>query len=167
MSPINGGLMQLLGPSGTQGVSAAGGATLNPAQVAGADFTSLLQQARTGGMSSGRAVTVSSASGVKLSLDQLQRVADAADRAEAQGATRALVLIDGMALRVDLTARQVTNAVDLSKPGVTTGIDSIVSVPSVQQHSGAAVMPLPRGNAALGNPSLLKALAGAKAGTAN
>lgn len=158
MSPIASGLLRLLGGGAAAPPSAN---PVNPGQIAGANFATLLQQARTGGFASGRQITVGPGSGVNLSADQLQRIADAADKAEAQGATRALVLVDGMALRVDLTSRQVTGAADLNTPGVLSNIDAVVSVPSVDPKTGTQLLPLPSGNTALGNPSLLKTLAGA------
>jgi hypothetical protein len=158
VSPTTVDLLRLLGPGGASGVQATQGAA--PGQVAGADFASLLQQARQGQLASGRQVTVARGSGLNLSADQLQKISVAADQAEAQGATRALVFMDGMALRLDVGNRQVMGAVDPTKPGVMTGLDAVVTIPSTGADAGqAAVKPLPR-SSAIGSPSLLKALMG-------
>lgn len=62
---------------------------------------------------------------VELSSEQLARLAEAADRAEAEGAGTAVVMIDGMALELDVTMRTVRSVVDQSA-GIRTGIDAIV-----------------------------------------
>lgn len=62
---------------------------------------------------------------VELSQDQLARLAEAADRAEAEGASTAVVMIDGMALELDVTLRTIRGVVDQSS-GLKTGIDAIV-----------------------------------------
>lgn len=153
MSPISSALMSLLGVSG----AARTPADASPARVEGGDFASLLQQARAGMISSGREVRIPPNAGVNLSADQLTRLAAAADRAEAEGATRALVLIDGMALRLDVTMREITGVADLSQAGVVTGVDAVISVPA--PTTDTAPTPLPWSGAALNNPSLLKSLA--------
>lgn len=152
-------LLQLLA-AGAQGVRRAAG--LTPGQVEGADFASLLKRAGEGGLASGREVTIDERAGVQLTPDQLARIGAAADTAEAQGATRAVVLIDGMALRLDVTLREVTGSADLSGGGVLTGLDSLVSVPPVGGAEAAQVVPLPNARGAGLNPSLLQALMGRK-----
>jgi hypothetical protein len=148
--------MQLLGAGGAAPFGPLTGS--QGASVEGSDFASLLRQAREGEVSSGRPVTLARGAGVNLSADQLQRLAAAADRAEAEGATRALVMIDGQALRLDVTTREVTGAADLSRPGVMSGIDAVVTLPSIEQP---VPTPLPWAGPGLASPSLLKALAGA------
>lgn len=156
-------------------LAGAGSALLRPGSAAapagaadGLDFSSLLQKAKAGEIASGREVTIASKAGLSLTPDQLQRLSVAADRAEAQGATRALVLLDGMALKLDVTTRQITGAADLSAGGVLTDIDAVVGLPSDPATTGAAsqqvpsILPLPRPGA-LANPSLLKLLSAARA----
>lgn len=123
-----------------------------PAQ-AGGEFAALLAKARAGDVHTGLEVTVARGAGVQLSPSQLERLAIAADRAHAEGASRALVLIDGMALELDVLARTITGTVDLETEGVLTGIDAVVRV-------GAAGAPrvesfVPRPGVA---PSLARAL---------
>lgn len=61
-------------------------------------------------MHSGRPVTIAGAASLKGELDgdQLQRLASAADTAEAAGAQRAVMLIDGRGLVMDVPGRLVT-----------------------------------------------------------
>jgi hypothetical protein len=150
MSAI-GSLLKLLSPA------APGPAGLPPERVEGADFATLLTQARAGEVASGLPVK-NAARGLELSEDQLRRLALAADRAEAQGATRALVLIDGLTLKLDITMREITGSADLKSGNILTGIDAVINM----QSPGAEppqVLPLPRNSAGLGNASLLKLLA--------
>lgn len=134
--------------------------------AAGSDFASMLTKAQSGQLSSGRQVTLSPKANVSLTPDQLMRLSVAADQAEAQGATRALVFMDGMALHVNLTTRECSGQVDLSSGGVLTDVDAVVGVPSAgggkTAPSGARsldVLPLPSPGVAPTSPSLLKLLA--------
>lgn len=81
--------------------------------------------------------------GVELELtdEQLKRLADAVDRAEAEGSTTAAVMIDGMALEVDVTMRTVRGVIDQDQ-GISTQIDAVVYA---EQASESAAAPLPNG----------------------
>lgn len=94
----------------------------------GGEFAALLAKAQAGEVHTGLEVTVARTAGVQLSPSQLERLAAAADRAHAEGASRALVLIDGLALELDVLSRTITGAVDLAAEGVLTGIDAVVRV---------------------------------------
>lgn len=160
MIPIASGLLRLVG-----GGASADTSSLAPAPTGDVDFASLLEKARTGEIHSGRQVTIGSRANVELTQDQLLRLSAAADLAEAQGATRALVLLDGQALRIDVSMREVTEAVNLAKPGVLTNIDAVVTVPGQEGggdegrgSAGAAIVPPPGGGRPWSNASLLKAL---------
>lgn len=147
-----------------------------PSASVGGDFQAMLDRARQGEVESGLPVTIDDRAGVTLTDDQLRRLAVAADRAEAQGATRALVLIDGMALRLDVGLREVTGVAELKGNAPLTGIDAVISVPG-PEGSGAAgsdaagpsgdagprVLPLPRSDSASLNRSLLESLSRAGA----
>ncbi|MCL4741890.1 MAG: hypothetical protein KJZ54_06755 [Phycisphaerales bacterium] len=109
------------------GVSLPSGAVGEPTR-AGGEFAALLARAQAGEVRTGLEVTVARGAGVQLSPEQLERLADAADRAHAEGASRALVLIDGLALELDVLGRTITGAVDLGSEGVLTGIDAVVRV---------------------------------------
>lgn len=124
-----------------------------PPAAAGLDFGKMLLDAESGKLHSGREVTIAKGAGLKLSDDQVKRISAAADIAESQGATRALVMIDGMAVKLDVGMREVTGAIDLKQAGVLTGIDAVVDVPPT---GGATAAQDPASEAAL----LLKKLSG-------
>jgi hypothetical protein len=150
MSIAAAGLLKLLGSAVSGGSKG-----LPPDQVEGAEFSKLLEKAQAGEVASGREVSIAKGANVSLSPDQLARIAVAADMAEAKGASSALVMIDGMTLRLDVAMREITGAADLSRGGVLTGIDTVIGIPG-SADQGAKVLPLPKGAA---NPSLLKILA--------
>jgi hypothetical protein len=143
-------LLKLLGGLAAPGAGSTPAGSASP--TGSVDFASLLQRAATGEATSGRPVSIAKGAGVDLTEDQLSRLAAAADKAEAQGATRALVLIDGKALTIDIAVRQVTGAADLGA-GVLTGIDAVVSVPG----KDAAVSARPS-HAGMSGEALLRAL---------
>ncbi len=62
---------------------------------------------------------------VELTQEQMARIAEAADRAEAEGASSAVVMIDGMALELDVMLRTIRSVVD-QESGLKTGIDAVV-----------------------------------------
>ncbi len=68
-----------------------------------------------------------------------------------------MVLIDGKALSLDVSVRQITGEVDLRGGGVFTGVDAVVSIPPAKSPGATpGVLPLPR--AGYASPSLLRAL---------
>jgi hypothetical protein len=160
MSSIASGLLKMLGNLVAPGTVGAGRAPSAPAN-GGADFAGLLQKAREGKISSERPVTISGSAEVTLTPDQLARVSIAADQAEAEGAVRALVLIDGKALKLDVSTREVTGETSLAGAGVLTNIDTVINVPGSGQGGPAGLpgaLPLPAPGAGMGNASLLKLL---------
>lgn len=127
--------------------------------IEGQTFDQLLRQA--GAMSSGAPVRVDGSTGLKLSPAQMTRLATAADQAEAQGAARALVLMDGMALTMDVGVRTVTGKVDPSASRVMTDMDTVINVPPEGgQASGGATGILPAARLPLVPPGVLRALEG-------
>lgn len=128
-----------------------GAEALSPADLADAPFARLLEKARSA-EASGKPVHVLPESGVRLSDEQMKRVSQAADRAEREGATRAVVLIDGAALMLDVGVRTITGVVDQRK-GAITGIDAVIRAPE-GVRSNVGVPTTGRENA-----SLLKTLA--------
>lgn len=131
--------------------------------IAGADFQALLQKAQEGSISSGREISIASDAGVKLDEGQLARLSVAADRAEAAGAKAAVVLIDGMAVKLDVMSRTVTGASDAAGASVWTGIDTVLSAPGGKAAGEAVPAPLPYQGGGF-NPSLLKLLAKSSGG---
>jgi hypothetical protein len=125
------------------------------AQAGALDFASLLQKARSGAVSSGKPVTVGAGSGVTLSEQQIKRLEQAADVAEASGATKALVLMDGMAIKLDVGVRTVLGASAMNDASVLTGFDAVVRVPDQGAPVAMQAAALPNG---LSNSSLLKVL---------
>lgn len=106
-----------------------------PLPVQAQSFAELLAGKSAGSVLGGRGVTVRPEASVNLSPDQMARLGDAIDRAESAGAQHALVMIDGMALKVDVGVRQVVAQVDLQKSPPLTGIDTVLHA---GDHSGSA-----------------------------
>jgi len=137
------------------------GAARTATGAAGA-FADLLAKAQAGEVSSHVPVTVANGAGVSLSDEQLRRLSIAADRAEASGVSRALVLIDGMALRLDVGVRQVTGRVELGPGAALAGVDGVVRAP---EAAPAGTMEVPIAQApgvSSMNATLLRALARAE-----
>lgn len=140
-------LRGLLGTSSPAAQSLGAGSA---AQAGEASFASLLAQAREGGVQSGMPVTIARDAGVQLSSEQLSRLASAADIAEAHGATRAVVAIDGKMLTLDVASRQITSDVSGSLHAaasnakspqnqalVLADIDAFIRVPSMSDAPAA------------------------------
>jgi hypothetical protein len=133
--PADGLLAKLASSTRPQGVPDGGARAKTP--IEGRSFKELLAQASTGEIASGIPVKVSASSGVKLTSEQLTRLQSAADAADAQGATKAVVLIDGVALGLDVQSRTIVSQLDLSKPGVHAGFDAVLSVPGTGSGTGS------------------------------
>ncbi|TVS07826.1 MAG: hypothetical protein EA423_03130 [Phycisphaerales bacterium] len=110
-------------------------APAQPASPESADFAELLRQVRQGELGSGRPVKVPGDLGIDLSEDQLKRLAEAADRAEAAGAQSVVVMIDGHLLHLDVQSRQVLRSVELKHGEVLSDIDAVVNA-SEQEEGG-------------------------------
>ena len=137
-------LLRRLGGVGASQVAREAPAT----PVSGAGFDELLRRARVGDLSSERPISIASSVELDLSAEQLGRVAAAADRAEAAGASTVLVLMDGVALKLDVLTRTVTQKVDMADAAVITGIDAVVSA-SGGSRAAPLGPPSAFGNAAL------------------
>ena len=127
--------------------------------IEGSTFAELLDQAKSGEISSDLDITVAADAGVELTEDQLARLAVAADQAQAAGASRAVVLIDGMALSFDVQSRRVTGTVPINEAGVYSGFDAIINAGDETKQAAAGTLPLPGQRATPGNESLLGLLA--------
>mgnify|MGYP001267656806 CR=1 FL=1 len=132
-----------------------------PAAVQGQSFADLLAGKASGKLSSDRGVNIRSDSGVQLNADQMTRVANAMDKAEAAGAQHALVMIDGMALKVDVGVRQVVQQVDMKQSSIMSGIDTVIQAGDHTASAQKATMP-----SAGFHPNLAKILSGDSAAAA-
>lgn len=110
-----------------------------------AGFDDALAAAQEGSVDSGRAIVSGPELGVDLSGEQLERLAHAADLAEAQGATSAAVLIDGMVIRIDVESRMALESVP-AEGALMSDVDVVVSAG-------------PSGEPAAGSDTLLRRLA--------
>lgn len=126
-----------------------------PGSAQGQSFAELLAGSALGKSSGDRGVNIRAESGVRLNADQLARVADAMDRAESAGAQHALVMIDGMALRVDVGVRQVVQQVDMKQSSVMSGIDTVIHAGDHSASAQKTSMP-----SAGFHPNLAKMLSG-------
>ena len=123
--------------------------------IEGPSFQEMLDNV--GGASSGLPVRVARTAGVDLSASQLNRLAAAADRAEAAGATKALFMIDGKVLQMDVGLRTITGQADLSTTKVLNGVDAVVTV---APDAGELPGQVPALSAGAMNASLLRILGG-------
>lgn len=120
-------------------------ATSSQSGIQAGEFADLLQRARDGTLSSNRPVTIEEGSGLKLDEAQLARLSLAADRAEAAGLRKALVMIDDQRVILDVHQRTVVNAAT-SEAGVLDGIDGVLDLAGV-------LTPAAKGTANPGPPS--------------
>jgi hypothetical protein len=105
------------------------------------DFSSLLERARAGEAASGASISIAKGLELNLSEEQLARLSVAADKAESQGAHRAVVLIDGMALKIDLATRTITEQVQSGQAGLLTEVDAVITVPTSGEKAAPILSP--------------------------
>jgi hypothetical protein len=125
MSPLPLGLLQMLG-----GVAASALSPKPSASAEGVSFEEMLELAKSGEVSSGQGVSIGPGVDVELSAEQADRLAAAADRAMAAGATDVVVMLDGMALRLDVQNRQITGRVNLDEHRELLDVDGIIAAPT-------------------------------------
>jgi len=147
-------LSRLGGGVATHGLNATRQPTKTTASPGGADFAAMLEKARTGGVQSGSPVQIEAGLDLALSPAEKAALERAADQAEAQGAERALVLLDSRALLLDVTARQIVDAPDLGSGSVLAQVDAVIRADSDGREEDAP----PAGPTGVGNLSLLDAL---------
>jgi hypothetical protein len=107
-------------------------------------FDALLTLATEGAVRSGRDVSVEAPDAPEMDPAQMDRLSLAADRAEAAGARRALVLMDGAAYLLDVAGRVVTENLAAAPSSSVTAIDHAVVVPGAAesgQSAGGPVLP--------------------------
>ena len=110
-------------------------------------FDELLASAKAGRLSSGRAISTVH-EGEPISPEQLQRLAIAADRAESSGAQRAVLLLDGRALLLDVATRTVS--MELSASSALEKIDMALYVPTESEQTDTRPVGPPGGVAPRG-----------------
>jgi len=110
-------------------------------------FDELLASAKAGRLASGRSVSTAH-EGEPISPEQLQRLAVAADRAESSGAQRAVLLLDGRALVLDVATRTISE--ELSASSAMEKIDMAVYVPTESAQTDARPLGPPGGVAPRG-----------------
>ena len=110
-------------------------------------FDELLASAKAGRLASGRAVSATHV-GEPISPEQLQRLAVAADRAESSGAQRAVLLLDGRALMLDVATR--TISVELSASSAMEKVDRALYVPTESEQTDRRPVGPPSGVAPRG-----------------
>ncbi|TVQ61144.1 MAG: hypothetical protein EA378_09870 [Phycisphaerales bacterium] len=139
-------LMEALG-----GARPASGAvkTQGAGSPGGVSFGALLEKAGAGLIKSDLPVRLARGEAIELSEDQLARLGLALDKAQSQGATNALVTIDGRAFEVDVLRRTVTREVVLDEGDVLTRIDAVVhaggAIGAGGPEEAAKVVPVPGG----------------------
>jgi hypothetical protein len=147
-------LLKLLGsgvrPSSTVGLGGLGKGAAGAGTIDQAPFAELLKQAENGELSSQRRVTVEAGAGIQLNEAQSQALSAAADRAEAAGIRKALVMMDDQAYVMDVGTRTITGKANF-KGGVLNGVDGVLRISSKGDGAGmgagtnpAAILPLPR-----------------------
>ncbi len=109
-------------------------------------FDELLARARQGTIESGRTVSAGLLqAGEPLSRGQLSRLSAAADLAEASGAERAMLLMDGRGLILDVAARTLTGELSPDSEARVVRLDAAVHVPGEGDEAGAAPVAPPTG----------------------
>jgi hypothetical protein len=117
-------------PAGAPGTGAAGRPPLEAQS-----FDQLLSIVSTGSIQSGRPVTLDRHASIgALEPAQLDRLAHAADAAEASGSRQAVMLIDGRGLVVDIAARTVTS--ELGDSGMGSGPQPVMGIDAAVYVAG-------------------------------
>lgn len=114
-------------------------------------FDELLHGAAAGQVRSGRPVQVSESVHPSLDAAQLERLGAAADRAEASGARRALMMIDGRGLVMDIATRSVSSEM---KPG---DVGGVLQVDAAMVVGGEEHAPTSKGSPFAGLNALTRA----------
>jgi hypothetical protein len=103
-------------------------------------FDELLAQAAQGRLESGRPVSAADAAAA-LTGAELARLSAAADVAEAAGATRALLLLDGRGLVLDVATRSLGAELSADAASRVIGVDAAVFVAGGEAPSAPALEP--------------------------
>jgi len=155
------GLLRTLGSIGRAVFGPANGARA-PSEAEAGRFEELLRRAESGLLRTDRGVEIAPESGLELSEEQLGRLGAAVDRAQAAGASRAAVLMDGRAFVVDVQSRRVLSEMG-GEADALTGVDAVVRAPSGDEMEADAGLDrarveLPHRPTLGASPSLLELL---------
>ncbi len=93
-------------------------------------FDQLLAQAKKGSVHSGRQLEVACECQPPLEPSQLERMADAADQAQAAGAKRALLMVDGRGFVLDVASRSIVAEATADQAKSIQKTDAVVFVPA-------------------------------------
>jgi len=107
--------------------------------IEGQSFDDLLAQASKGAMSSGRQVETGFDVEPPLDGAQLERIASAADQAEAAGARKALVLIDGRAFALDVQSRTLTMELSARSDVRVLQLDTAIAAPADAEEEAPSI----------------------------
>jgi hypothetical protein len=108
-------------------------------------FDELLAKAARGLVESGRTVSAGFAAAEPFTTEQVARLSAAADLAEAAGATRALLLMDGRGLVLDVPGRTLAGELSADAASQVTGLDAAVFVAGDSAASTAVPLSPPGG----------------------
>lgn len=124
----------------------AGEGAVRPAPpIEGRSFGDLLTLVSDGSVSSGRHVTLAFTPRAEVSEAQLARLGPAADVAEAHGAGRALMLIDGRGLLLEVASRQLLAELSERDSDTILTLDAAVYVAGEDDAASGAALGPPRG----------------------
>ena len=101
-----------------------------------AGFGALLERAGGGSIATGKPVAIDPALGLELSREQLDSLAAAADRAQATGARRAAVVLDGRVYELDVASRKIVGEIRPASGEVATGIDALIRLGDGDDEDG-------------------------------
>lgn len=102
-------------------------------------FDELLEEAKAGQVRSGRALRVDFQPAEPIGAEQLRRLEDGADFAEAAGARSAVLLSEGRGLILDVAGRTITG--ELSRGQRAARLDAAVFVPPAETAAQRALGP--------------------------
>ncbi len=130
------------------------------APLEGQSFDELLTLAAKGSLSSGRQVQSGFDPARELSPSELARLSKAADLAEASGARRALLLMEGRGLVLDVASRLLTAELSDDPSAPIANVDAAIYVPDPENADGDEALKPP--GSGLVHPAVAKHLDAAR-----
>lgn len=114
-----------------------------PPGLEGLDFAAMVREAQRGKIRTDLPVTIAPGANVELRPDQLEKLAEAADMAQAKGVQVAAVLLDDVSVVLDVGSRRVISTLDAKDRDdlpVRTGVDGVIDLRS--EHIRAGRLPI-------------------------